>query len=343
MYRDKYIEGRNAARIVKALSNDYRVQILEILDEEDSTIQNIMARVRLSKTALMSHLYALETTGFISSTMVRGSVGNQKLYHKEYDRLIYNFTQARENAENEQYYEIRTGVGNFFDFKIYPPCGLATEEHIIQKWDDPSVFFHPDRVKARLIWGALGYVEYRVPLNIPFDEQGFSRIEVIMEASAQGDLPDHKQLRLPRSVRLEQLSSSESLLTFFINGVPIADHTVLEYSRIGRSGQLTGAKGKYTPGWWKGSNYGELLTLIIDDQGVRINGETVSKIVLSDLLPPSFFEDANVVNRDLQSDSWLSFRVAVREDAERICGFTLYGEGFGNYDHPIIFRFFPKM
>lgn len=340
-YRDKYIEGRNVARIVKALSNDYRIAILEMLGEEDATIQSIMARLKLSKTAVLTHLNSLETAGFISSELVRGSVGNQKLYHKEYDRLIFNFSPGKENEEEEQYYEIPVGIGNYFDFRVYPPCGLATREHIIDKWDDPSVFFHPDRISARLLWGALGFVEYRIPLNIPFETDGFSRIEIVLEASAQGDLPTHRQLRLPSSVDRSRLRDGESSLTFSLNGVAIAQSTVREFSRTTTKGGLTGAKGKYTPGWWRGSNYGDLLALVIDSAGTSVNGQRVSSVSLGDIFPAGFFADHGEQCEELRSDAYLSLRIEVGADAPAIGGFTLYGRGFGNYDQDIIVRFYP--
>jgi predicted transcriptional regulator len=341
-YRDKYIEGKNVARIVKALSNDFRISILQMLGENDLTVQTLMARLQLSKTTVIMHLNALESSGFVSSKLIRGSVGNQKIYHKEYDRLIFNFTPLQENEQNEPYYEIQTDVGNFFDFKISPPCGLASRDHIIQKWDDPSVFFNPDRVEAHLIWGAFGFVEYRIPLNIPFEESGFSRVEIMLEISAQGDLPTHRRLRLPKYVKKEQLADGISDIRFSLNGVAIADHTVKEYSRITPQGSLTGKKGRYTPGWWLGSNYGDLLKIVIDDSGVTINGEKRSSVTLSDILPKAFFNNSVEMDQDLLSDDSLNFRVAIRPEAEHIGGFTIYGLGFGNYNQGIITRFFLK-
>lgn len=340
-YRDKYIEGRNVARIVKALSNDYRIAILEMLDDEDATIQSLMARLKLSKTAVLTHLNSLETAGFISSELVRGSVGNQKLYHKEYDRLIFNFSPYKANEAEEQFYEIGVEVGNFFDFRVYPPCGLATREHVIQKWDDPSVFFHPERIGARLVWGALGFVEYRIPLNVPFEDEGFSRIEIALEASAQGGIIGHRQLRLPPGLDSGRLSGGSSTLAFSLNGIEIARHEVSEYSRKGSSGGLTGAKGKYTPGWWKGSNYGELISLSIDGSGTSLNGEKASSVSLGQVFSPSAFADLAAKSEELRTDDYLSLRVELRSDAPKVGGFTLYGRGFGNFDQDILVRFYP--
>jgi predicted transcriptional regulator len=337
-----YIEGPNVAHIVKALSNDFRLKMLEILDEDDSTIQTFMLRFKLSKTAVLTHLNVLEKAGFISSKMMRGSVGNQKLYHKTYDRLIFNFSPGIYDVEDEPCYEIRTEVGNFFDFKIYPPCGLTTKEHIIQKWDDPSVFFDPARIEAKLLWCALGFVEYRIPLNIPFDEEGFSRIEIILEVSAQGGLPSHPQLRIPDSVDKTKLNESMSTLSFSINGILVAVHTVNEYSRVSSKGKLTGEKGKFTPGWWRGSNYGELITIVIDDKGTSVNGIPSSTVTLANIFA-STFDTPNPIIKELRSDVNLAFRIAVTQDAPAIGGFTLFGQGFGNYDQGIITRFYPNV
>jgi predicted transcriptional regulator len=341
-YRDKYIEGKNVTPIVKALSNDFRIRILQILCEDDQTVQALMAKLELSKTAVITHLRILESSGFISSTIINGSIGNQRIYHKEYDRLIFNFTPMQENEQNEPYYEIQTDIGNYFDFQISPPCGLAKKDHIIQKWDDPSVFFQPERIQAHLLWGAFGFVEYRIPMNIPFEEGGFSRIEIMLEISAQGDLPTHHRLSLPDYIRKEQLANGVSDLTFFLNGVAIADYAVKEYSRIAKKGSLSGKKGKYTPGWWRGSNYGDLLKIVIDYAGVTINGEKESAVTLNDIFPDTLFDNPKEMNLDLLSDDSLKFRIAIRPEARRIGGFTIYGLGFGNYNQGIVTRFFSK-
>ncbi|MDR2370282.1 MAG: winged helix-turn-helix domain-containing protein, partial [Treponema sp.] len=73
-YRDLQIEGRNTASIVKALSNEIRIQILELLDKQEMNIQSIQKQINLSKTTVLMHLKILEKAGFISTHYVPGTV-----------------------------------------------------------------------------------------------------------------------------------------------------------------------------------------------------------------------------------------------------------------------------
>jgi predicted transcriptional regulator len=41
----------------------------------------------------------------------------------------------------------------------------------------------------------------------------------------------------------------------------------------------------------------------------------------------------------LDRNFW-TFRIGVREDAVHVGGLTIYGKGFGNYNHDIMFRVF---
>ena len=120
------------APVVTALSSDVRLKILDLLDQQDMNIQKLGAKLGLSKTAILNHVNVLEKAGFITTRYVPGTVGNQKLCSKTYDRLIFNFSPSQHNEDRRQYYEVEIGVGNYFDFSVYPPCGLADEGHIIQ-------------------------------------------------------------------------------------------------------------------------------------------------------------------------------------------------------------------
>ena len=161
-YRDLYIEGKNVTRIVKALSSDTRIQILDLLDAGDLNLQTIAKRLGLGKTNALTHINILEEAGFIKTNYVPGTVGNQKICHKNYDRLIFNFSPRKDDGKRD-YYEISLPVGNYFDFEVYPPCGLASKDNVIKKWDDPLVFFDIERVKASIVWGAYGFLEYKIP------------------------------------------------------------------------------------------------------------------------------------------------------------------------------------
>lgn len=340
--RDLYIEGENMAPIVKALSSDVRLKILDLLDQNDMNIQKLGAKLGLSKTATLNHVNLLEKAGFITTHYVPGTVGNQKLCSKAYDRLIFNFSPKQRNEDRRQYYEVELELGNFFDFSIFPPCGLADEGHIIQKWDDPSVFFSTQRVTAQLAWASFGFLEYRIPLNIPFEGLGLDKLEVLMEISAQGDLlirdeeggsVSHAELRLPEEVQLAQIDPKRSDVTIWLGNVEVATVAVSDDFRYQRAG-------RYTPTWWRGSACGQLIDITMDGAGTYLNGQRIGETTLPDILDSKLLDRNGELKARLASSDYLPLRIGVKPDSQHVGGFTLFGKGFGNYPHGILARFY---
>lgn len=340
--RDLYIEGQNVTRVVKALSSDIRLRILDLLDEQEMNIQMLEEKLQLSKTAVVNHLNTLEEAGFITTRYVPGSVGNQKMCTKVYDRLIFNFTPQRENGERRQYYEVEVSPGNYFDFQIYPPCGLADEGHIIHKWDDPAAFFAAERVRAQIAWCSFGYLEYRFPLNIPFEDLGLTSVNVSLEVGAQGGLLEnaedgtpqyHSALMLPHGMSAGRITEGQTDLTFWLGGVEICTVPVEESSRYERGG-------RYTPKWWRGSAYGKLVSIWVGEDGTMIDGQKVSDVTLDQVLDRSHLTRDRLLKNSLSSADYLSLRVGIKPDAKHISGFNIFGKGFGNHPVDIVARFY---
>lgn len=339
--RDMYIEGLNVAKVVKALSSDVRLQILNLLDEREMNIQMLKERLQLTKTAVINHVHVLEEAGFISTRYVPGTVGNQKMCTKLYDRLIFNFTPQCESDERHPYYEIEIKPGNFFDFQVYPPCGLADERHIIQRWDHPDVFYDPERFKACLVWCAYGYVEYRIPMNVPFGDLGQPRMEILLEIGAQGglvwrtenDLQYRDELVLPDCIDKSQVKDGKSDITFWLGGLEIGTVTVSEHSRYQHGG-------RYTPKWWRGSGYGQMLTIDVSETGTMIDGQPASDVTFQQVLDANCFDRTQMKQTEYMPSPYLSFRVGIKPDAQNISGFNIFGRGFGNYSGDIAARFY---
>ncbi len=340
--RDLYIEGQDVTPIVKALSSDIRLKMLELLDQKEMSIQLFCEHLSLSKTAVINHLTILETAGFISSRPIPGTVGNQKMFIKAYDRLIFNFTPNTENADRKQYYELELSPGNYFDFLAYPPCGLADEAHIIQKWDDPSVFFGTERVGAQIVWASYGFLEYRVPLNIPFEDLGLERISIQMELSAQGGLAEleeagiyhkHDALVFPEEIELAKAYSGLSDITIYFGGQELATFSLEDFSRYQRNG-------RYTPTWWRGSGYGKLVSIDINEEGTFMDGQKVSMVTLEKVLDRSMLIRNRALKVSLTSCDYIPLRIGIKPSAQHISGFTLFGKGYGNYPHGILVRFY---
>lgn len=311
-YNDLYIEGKNSAKIVKALSSDVRLRILELLETEDLNIQSISQKLGLGKTTTLTHINILQESGFIRTRYVPGTIGNQKICQKVYDRLVFNFSPQKE-AEEESAMEIDVPVGNYFNPSAYPPCGLATKNSVIVHWDDPGVFYDPKRIEADLLWLAYGELEYQVPLYNVFSPSEWNQLDITLEVSAQGGIINHKELRFPSSIDKSEITDGESTISFWINDTKIGTHLVKEYEK--------GEGGKLTPTWWKGSNYGELIHISITKECCTINGATYPDIHLD----------------MLNIHEVLRFKLGNEPESPKKSGFNIYGEHFGNYNQSIKF------
>jgi predicted transcriptional regulator len=334
--RDRHIEGQGMAPVVKALSNRIRLHVLELLDKHDMNIQSIQKKLNISKTTVLMHLNVLEKAGFISTYYVPGSVGHQKFCRKEYDRLICSFgSKGDTSGEHTDYYELVISPGNYFNFEVFPPCGMATQENVIIRWDDPSVFFSRERTQACILWTAFGFVEYRIPLNVPFEDLGFSRMEITFELSSQGGVDGHIATILPDRMSIKQITDGTSDVTFWLNGTEIAEYQVTDEYKTNNK-----ELGKLTPHWWKGSQYGELIHLEVNHSGTFINGKRKSDIALDKILPLRLFKKNLKMKRHLMSGDSITFRIGIKKQAAHISGFNIYGKEFGNYPVDISVKFY---
>ncbi len=320
MAKEMRIEGSHVAPVVKALSNDVRLKILSLLSDGDMNVQSIAAQLDLSKTAVLTHINLLEQAGFIRSEYHTGTVGNQRICHKVYDRLIFDFDpQPKSDADDEMYYETEVPVGNFFGFDAWAPCGMASHSHIIKKWDDPSSFCDVERVNASLVWTAFGYLEYRIPVDPLFIGKRITKVKIVMEISPHHMVKTHKALCLPPDIPISRITEDVSDVTVWVNGVEVGTQTV--YVGDDREGAI------YTPAWWRTLPYnGELLKISLNDGGCFINHRKTNALTGAEIIS--------------LGERFLTLRVGVKPDAKYMNGIMVFGRGFGKHQQGILAKFF---
>jgi len=315
MSKDLYIEGGNVTHVVKALSNDVRLKILSLLSQSEMNIQTLAGRLNLSKTAVLAHINLLEEAGFVQSQYLPGTVGKHRVCRRMYDRLIFNFAPKQTTVGNQTYYESEIAVGNYFDFEAWAPCGLASVNSIIKKWDDPTVFYDLKRTSASLIWTAFGFIEYKVPIDPLFAEKKITAIEEALEVSAHQMVQKHRALCMPPYMSLEKITDGTSDFTLWINGTEIGTTTF----GVGKDPE----KAIYTPTWWRSLPFhGFPLSLRIDATGCYINDKRTSDHSFEQLIRTNVFR----------------FRIGVKENAEYSSGLMIFGHEFGSSCNNITIR-----
>ena len=281
----------------KALGSDTRIQILNILLENEQMSMNQLAtELNISNGALTGHIKKLEECGLINISNESAGHGNQKMCSVTQDRIIVDIKKP---IDYKNVFETEIKVGQFSRHQVWPTCGIATSESVIGEFDDIRYFNHPDRFTANILWFTKGYVEYTIPNLIP-SNQRITQLSISAELSSEAPGIDNNW---------------PSDISFYINDTKIGTWT--------SPGDFGDVHGMFTPQWWpqNWNQYGLLKLLVINDYGTYIDGLKIS--------------DVSTLSLHLDYNSDIRLRLAVENDSEHVGGITLYGKSFGNYDQDI--------
>lgn len=281
----------------KALGSDTRIQILNILLENEQMSMNQLAtELNISNGALTGHIKKLEECGLINISNESAGHGNQKMCSVTQDRIIVDIKKL---IDYKNVFETEIKVGQFSRHQVWPTCGIATSESVIGEFDDIRYFNHPDRFTANILWFTKGYVEYTIPNLIP-SNQRITQLSISAELSSEAPGIDNNW---------------PSDISFYINDTKIGMWT--------SPGDFGDVHGMFTPQWWpqNWNQYGLLKLLVINDYGTYIDGLKIS--------------DVSTLSLHLDYSSDIHLRLAVENDSEHVGGITLYGKSFGNYDQDI--------
>ena len=281
----------------KALGSDTRIQILNILLENEQMSMNQLAtELNISNGALTGHVKKLEECGLINISNESAGHGNQKMCSVTQDRIIVDIKKP---IDYKNVFETEIKVGQFSRHQVWPTCGIATSESVIGEFDDIRYFNHPDRFTANILWFTKGYVEYTIPNLIP-SNQRITQLSISAELSSEAPGIDNNW---------------PSDISFYINDTKIGMWT--------SPGDFGDVHGMFTPQWWpqNWNQYGLLKLLVINDYGPYIDGLKIS--------------DVSTLSLHLDYNSDIRLRLAVENDSEHVGGITLYGKSFGNYDQDI--------
>lgn len=284
--------------LFKALGSDVRIQILNILLENDHMSMNQLAsELKLSNGALTGHIKKLEECGLISTSGESAAHGNSKICSVIQDKIVVDIEKLVDLAN---VFTTDIKVGQYSKCDICPTCGLANSNSVIGEIDDSRYFNHPDHFNADILWFTKGFVEYAFPNLVPANNK-ITQLSISFEISSEAPGVDNNW---------------PSDISFSLNGTKLGMWT--------SPGDFGGdILGMFTPDWWppNWNQYGLLKLMVINKHGTFIDGLKISDITIGDL--------------KLDKSSSFDFRIAVEDDAEHIGGVTLFGKSFGNYSQDI--------
>lgn len=181
-------------------------------------------------------------------------------------------------------------------------CSSLFDEVILEVGlEDTDTFHFPERVKAKILWFARGFVEYTFPSTLP-PGSITSRLDLSAEICSEVAGFDNHWA---------------SDITVWINDREIGTWT--------SPGDFGGERGRLNPSWWQDrySQFGSLKNWSIDARGSYVDGVKLS----------------NVSVKDLELDHGpIRVRIGNRPGARYAGGVTLFGDQFGNYQQDLVVR-----
>lgn len=288
--------------VYEALASDVRLNIIQLLSEEERSIKDLSDALKLSSAILSMHVKKLEKAGIVRATMVPGRGGTKKVCSLATEIIEILF--PAKPKKTRKYHKTEVAVGHYSDFEVRPTCGLATSQKVIGIFDEPRYFLDPDRVGAKILWFGQGFIEYKIPNYLMKDEVPIE-LDISMEICSEAPFTNEHW---------------PSDIYFVFNGVDLGHWT--------SPGDFGGnSRGKYTPDWWwdEVNQFGLLKVLKVNSNGTFIDGEKISSVTLDQL--------------NISKSQW-EFRFAVPEDSKHVGGMTLFGSSFGNYNQDIIFKLY---
>ena len=293
------------ALICKALASESRLRILNSIVQQPAIITELATSLEIPLSTMTMHIKLLEETGLIKVTPLPGSRGAQKRCGPIVDQVMINIIHSLPTLSSAQLlYEKDMPIGNYFDYQVSAPCGMASEEDYLTKDDSPEGFCSPDRYNAQIIWLSTGFLEYRFPANTFLsDDTQVDRIEFLLEICSE---------------TFAYNENWRSDVSFWING-----H---EVGIIECPGDHGGRKGKQNPDWWPNyaTQFGDLHHITITESGCSIDAQPASNHTISTL--------------SIRENSEIRVKIGVKTDARFAGGFNLFGNHFGDYAHGFLMQ-----
>lgn len=289
------INPSNLKTVTSALSSDTRISILQLLHNSPLSVTEISEQLHMPVSSAISAVIKLEEAGLINTH----TKGKKKICSVEYQDILLHLSKNhsfRSELDDVAYYTIP--VGDYCDHLALPSCGLLGEKAFIGPLDESKAFLSPNRVFAKLVWLRKGFLQYRFS-KPKIDGKKITGISISMEICSE--FPGYR-------------NDFPSEISLSLNGICIGTWLA--------KGDYGGRYGIFTPKWWGLNNtqYGDLVTCTVTQDGSFINNRKTSDVLISDL--------------NLSGSDYITFKVATDSTG----GFNLFGKGFGDYNQDIAIR-----
>ncbi len=301
--------SQKTALVCKALSVESRLQILQRLVKKPAILSELAADLDIPLSTIAMHIRILDEAGLINVTPLPGSRGSQKRCGAIVDSITIDIIKSLpQTNSSDLLFRQDMPIGNYFDYEVTAPCGMASDQGFICNDDNPDGFSAPERFDAQIIWLSSGFLEYRFAASELFRlGHKVERIEFLMEICSE-------------TVCFNEDWRSD--VDIWVNGHEIG---IIECP-----GDHGARRGRLNPIWWPdyATQFGDLHHITITQKGCTIDSQQVSAHTLESL--------------SIDGKRGIRFRVGSKPNARFAGGFNLFGQRFGDYNHGIVMHVYGK-
>lgn len=293
--------------LCNALGDKKRLIILKELQTPPFkiAITDLARKLNVPITTLVHHVEVLEKAGLININYKNDDKKNTRILGRKIRDIHLNLYRPVEPIEVKHLCETQEmRVGNYINFEGGKLLFATNSQVYLQRED---YYYHPQRFNAEIIYTTFGVIEYYFD-NFVTKKGTVEKLVLYIEICSEFPFYD---------------MNHKSDITFWINNKEVTTYTC--------KGDYGDRRGKQNPDWWLDVNtqYGEMVTLSVDDKGVYINGTLVNdKITIWDL--------------KLEKDNKISLKLGNKKTAKNPGGFNIFGKGFGDHAQDIVLQLYYK-
>ena len=289
------------AKFGHAVSVPERIAILKSLLTSSKNLSTLAEELDIPISSVARHINVLNEAGLVYLSYQPGPKGHTKYCSQAILGFSVSLEKTTPAEPTDPCYTVEMPLGMFSHCHIKAPCGMTGTEGQIGDFDNPHVFFSPERIKAECIWFDLGFISYNFPTDFPHDRK-FDEITFSFEICSE---------------TVYYNNNWPSDITVRINDVEIVTFT--------SPGDFGGRRGKYTPPSWPitSTQFGLLKKITVHKDGVSVDNSLVSDSVR--------FSDLKIYD-----GSAIKLDIGIKESAQHKGGINIFGKNFGDYPQSIV-------
>ena len=163
-------------RLGKALSSRVRIRMLALLKHKSMNIVELAQELTIPVSSAAFHVNMLEEANLINTEMLPGVRGSQKVCSSRAEDVFLSINTSPQEKERRSF-SVDMPIGNYYDFRIHPTCGMVNEETYIDSCDDIKSFLLTRQKRGTVNLVPEGFCG--IPLPEPFHQRQKSKLCII--------------------------------------------------------------------------------------------------------------------------------------------------------------------